>query len=146
MVPSPRLAFLQVLEYLFQEDVNAGLKSLWNANQNANKWDCNLLLWIYCRKLFTYFIWQCPLLHQWLYATVGKRQKEYGLERYGQDNPSCPSGRQSHEIMWLSKAYQSMSSFLDLCFTLPSLQTKRGIGVDFLFNYQNNTWVSCMSL
>lgn len=37
MVPSPRLVFPQVLEYLLQEDVNAGLKSLWNANQNAKQ-------------------------------------------------------------------------------------------------------------
>lgn len=113
MVPSPRLVFPQVLEYLLQDDINPGLKSLWNANQNANQINGTAIF--YCRKLFMYFIRQCPLLHKWLYAILGRRQRAYGLERYGQDNPSCPSGRQSHEATWLSEACQSMSGFLDLC-------------------------------
>lgn len=40
---SHRLVFLQGLEYILHKDVHADLKPLWNANQNANTWDCNFI-------------------------------------------------------------------------------------------------------
>lgn len=115
MVPSPRLVFPQVPEYLLQKDVNTGLKSLCKSGCKSNKGDCYIPLQISCRTLFMYFKWQCPLLHKLLYGALGRRQRAYGLENYNGDNPSCPSGKQSHEAMWLTEAHQSMPSFLHLC-------------------------------
>lgn len=140
MVPSPKLVFPQVLEYLLQKDVNTGLKSLCKSGCKSNKKECYILLQVYWRRLFMYFKWQCLLLHKWLDATLGRRQNTYRLEKYGWDNPSCPSGKQSHEEMWLSAACQPVTSFSHLCwYSSFFLDQKRNeltsSGLDFMLNY-----------
>lgn len=75
MVPSPRLVFPQVPEYLLQKDVNTGLKSLGKSGCKSNKGDCYIPLQISCRKLFMYFKRQCPLLHKWLYMQLWEEDK-----------------------------------------------------------------------
>lgn len=147
MVPSPRLVFPQVLEYLLQKDLNTGLKSLCKLGCKSNKGDCYILRQIYWRKLFMYLKWQ---RHKWLYAILGRRQRTYGLKKYSWDNPSCTSGKQSHEATWLSEACQSMTSLLHLCWYSSFFRDQKrnefpSGGLDFMLNYPNN-WVSFMSL
>lgn len=149
MAPSPRLVFQQVLEYLLQKNVNTGLKSWCKSGCKSNKGDCYILLQTYCRKLFMYLKWQRPLLHKWLYATLGRRQRAYGLEKHGWDNPSCPSGKQSHEAMWLPEACQSMTSFLHLCWYSSFFPDKKrnSLPVDWTLhsNIQRTESAACFS-
>lgn len=94
--------------------------------------------------LFMYVIQQWPLFQRRLHALAGRRQRAYGPQRYGRSNPSCPSGSQAHDIMWLPQVCQPAPGFTGLCcyFSfLPDRQRNSSLVEWTLLNYPNRTWV-----